>query len=204
MATPLPPLPYPSLPATLYLTEIARKFNFVLDAECDDSYPANAVTWSYDRGNGFKRTQWVHRSGVAFIQIDTTEEVAGFWWVANRMHLTGSGSAIGMERQSGKEQKGNADKGTDPDSLRKAFVEFCSNEQGLCDFWEEIRKKFMSAVASVGKSEEMPDGSETNEALTGLLDDLDAADVTGRPKIGRARSRSILDPNFFSPPVDPQ
>ncbi|KAJ3011603.1 vacuolar membrane-associated protein iml1, partial [Thoreauomyces humboldtii] len=63
-----------TLPTTLYLTEIVRRFNFVLDVESDTALPDHAVTWSYDRGNGYSRTQYVHRSGVAFVQIAGEKE----------------------------------------------------------------------------------------------------------------------------------
>ncbi|KAI8922182.1 hypothetical protein DFJ77DRAFT_425692, partial [Powellomyces hirtus] len=82
-----------AFPSHIYLTEIMRRFNFVQDVESDASLPPNSVSWSYDRGAGYKRTQYVHRSGVAFVQIATKSEGGGFWWVANRMHLTGSGSS---------------------------------------------------------------------------------------------------------------
>ncbi|TPX59745.1 hypothetical protein SpCBS45565_g07662 [Spizellomyces sp. 'palustris'] len=156
-----PPLPHSSLPSTFYLTELVRKFNFVLDVEADSAFPPGSVTWSYDRGRGYQRTQWVHRSGVAFVQIGTAEEGGGFWWVANRMHLTGSGSAPGLERSGGsaKDLKGAIEKNPDPETLRKALMEFCESADQVKEFWEEVRRKFREMFGS-------PKGDEERDTLS--------------------------------------
>ncbi|KAI8819385.1 uncharacterized protein EV422DRAFT_489688, partial [Fimicolochytrium jonesii] len=133
---PLPLHPKAPFPSSVYLTETVRRFNFVLDMEADSSLPTNAVTWSYDRGKGFKRTQWVHRSGVAFIQISSEDEEVGFWWVANRMHLTGSAS-VSQQGGAGKEARGSSSSGVDPDTLMKTFADFCNNEAEIRQFWDE-------------------------------------------------------------------
>ncbi|KAJ3159387.1 vacuolar membrane-associated protein iml1 [Geranomyces michiganensis] len=138
-------------PATLYLEMIVRHFNFVLDVESDAAFPPNSVTWSYDRGSGYKRTQFVHRSGVAFVQLATVSEGGGFWWVANRMHLTGAGST--SAQTTSKDHRGGSgngsnnvnagaggEKSTDPDTLMRAFLDFCNNEVELTAFYRKARE----------------------------------------------------------------
>ncbi|KAI9090275.1 hypothetical protein DFS34DRAFT_585192 [Phlyctochytrium arcticum] len=144
-----PSLPHSSLPPTFYLTELVRKFNFVLDIEADSAFKLDLLEWSYDRGRGYKRTQWVHRSGVAFIQIVTSQEGGGFWWVVNRMHLTGSGSGSGVSsagggnKESGIGVKNTVEKNTHPETLRRSFTDFCEDADALRQFWNDVRIRFL-------------------------------------------------------------
>ncbi|KAI9090277.1 hypothetical protein DFS34DRAFT_585200 [Phlyctochytrium arcticum] len=225
-----PALPHASLPATFYLTELVRKFNFVLDVEADSCFPPNSVEWSYDRGRGYKRTQWVHRSGVAFIQIGTAQEGGGFWWVANRMHLTGGGG-----NKEGSGGKTTLEKNTDPETLRRAFTDFCEDAGALQQFWDDVRSRFHGvfgvAPSSTGKSasdgstdaEQDQSGERTKSssssatsslqsnardapiiqgALTKLTAEVEFEDIgdDAGATVVRVAEGSILDPEFFSPP----
>ncbi|KAI8588635.1 hypothetical protein BDZ88DRAFT_498667 [Geranomyces variabilis] len=145
-------------PAALYTTEIMRRFNFVLDVESDAAFPPNSISWSYDRGSGYKRTQYVHRSGVAFVQVATANEGGGFWWVANRMHLTGAGGNA----------SGGGEKSTDPDTLMRAFVDFCNDEAELSAFYSKARETITSiygaANADAGAIRSSLDKNEKDSA----------------------------------------
>ncbi|KAJ3174415.1 vacuolar membrane-associated protein iml1 [Geranomyces variabilis] len=166
-------------PAALYTTEIMRRFNFVLDVESDTAFPPNSISWSYDRGSGYKRTQYVHRSGVAFVQVATANEGGGFWWVANRMHLTGAGSTSAQTTSKdhrggggGGGNSGNAsgsgEKSTDPDTLMRAFVDFCNDEAELSAFYSKARETitniYGAANADAGAIRSSLDKNEKNNA----------------------------------------
>nr|KAJ3423180.1 vacuolar membrane-associated protein iml1 [Polyrhizophydium stewartii] len=71
-------------------SELLRSQSFVLDLEADHLFPENSVGHSHQR-SPFHRTQFVHRSGVAFVQIC---DDGRFLWVDNRVFLSSNkGSA---------------------------------------------------------------------------------------------------------------
>ncbi|KAI8835093.1 hypothetical protein BC829DRAFT_422113 [Chytridium lagenaria] len=88
-----PPLPLKSAPTPQHFPdqwfemEFLKRQGFVLDVESDALFPLNSIVSSFKRAN-YQYTQFVHRSGVAFVQI--LEPGRGFAWVNNRLHLTAS------------------------------------------------------------------------------------------------------------------
>ncbi|KAI0323325.1 hypothetical protein GY45DRAFT_1236384, partial [Cubamyces sp. BRFM 1775] len=70
--------------ATHYFeSALLRKWGFVLDIEAASHYPNQInVVYSYRR-SPFKYSQWVHRSGVAFIQVLGGSQ--GYLFLTNRL-----------------------------------------------------------------------------------------------------------------------
>ncbi|KAJ3194580.1 vacuolar membrane-associated protein iml1, partial [Irineochytrium annulatum] len=84
--------PPPELPDQYYEIELLKRFGFVEDVEADAMFPPSSTTSSFRRAP-YIRTQYVHRSGTAFVQI--LEAGKGFFWVNNRLHLTASSGLRG-------------------------------------------------------------------------------------------------------------
>ncbi|OSX65686.1 hypothetical protein POSPLADRAFT_1120153, partial [Postia placenta MAD-698-R-SB12] len=72
---------------------LLRKHGFVLDIEAANLYPDQIdVVYSYRRAP-VKYSQWVHRSGVAFVQVLGASD--GFLFLTNRLMAPGRiGTAI--------------------------------------------------------------------------------------------------------------
>lgn len=71
-----------------YQFEILNKLGFFLDVETRSNIPTGVVSTSCERAQEFKRTQWIYKTGISFIQLDGDD----FLWVPNRLHLTGFAS----------------------------------------------------------------------------------------------------------------
>ncbi|KAJ3248229.1 vacuolar membrane-associated protein iml1 [Chytriomyces hyalinus] len=111
-----------------FLHEIARRNDFLLDVESDDLFDPDASV-AYSGGKPqYAYTQFVHRSGAAFIQIVPG---TGFYWVNNRLHLAGSSGGGGAGSAGGTSVL-NVDK------LRDSFKAFCSDAAGLRRMWNEM------------------------------------------------------------------
>ncbi|KAK5808903.1 hypothetical protein F5H01DRAFT_296867, partial [Linnemannia elongata] len=84
-ASSLDPLTEPvQVPKLHFLTELVKSHGFILDMESDELYPPAAqLNYSYKRAP-YKNIQYVHRSGVAFIQISYNGPHE-FFWVNNRL-----------------------------------------------------------------------------------------------------------------------
>ncbi|CAG8441084.1 2217_t:CDS:2 [Acaulospora colombiana] len=107
----------------LYFEEqLVKKFEFVLDVEADCKFPDDVkVKYSYSRTH-YKYSQYIHRTGVAFIQIGKPGE--GLFFVNNRLFIT-------------RNPKNQAN----PDLLMKDIQDFCQDEMKLKKFWEEVIKE---------------------------------------------------------------
>jgi len=110
---------------------LIRKFGFVVDVEAQDRYSDQVdVFYSYRRSS-YKYTQFVHRSGAAFIQVIGGKE--GFRFLTNR--ILGPGR-LGISRDfKGKTLTQVADE------ILKALHSFCSDPAKLIAFYEEVTPK---------------------------------------------------------------
>lgn len=91
---------------------LLRRFGFILDQESSDQYQSRSPTSSTTTGpptsakttkktmtrftyrsrpNHFDLSQFVHRSGVAFVQV--LKDGEGFLWLDNRLHLASASSS---------------------------------------------------------------------------------------------------------------
>lgn len=106
--------------------ELCKKFNFIMDVERDSLN----LKFSYPR-KSFIYTQYVHRSGVAFIQIQGDS----FVFVNNRLHLAN--------------QTLRNTTYPDPNSIRNEFAKFCVDKVALQMFWDEHLLKLKGLMASL-------------------------------------------------------
>jgi len=83
------------------------------------------VVYSYRR-TAFKYSQWVHRSGVAFIQI--VGGIAGFLFLTNRLMAPGR---MGTSLKCKEQRTGVAD------DLRSKVTEFCKDVVALNTFYDD-------------------------------------------------------------------
>ncbi|KAG7448312.1 uncharacterized protein BT62DRAFT_1059883 [Guyanagaster necrorhizus] len=105
---------------------LLRNFGFILDVEASDLYPEQVdVVYSYRR-SPYKYSQFVHRSGVAFIQVVGGSQ--GFLFLTNR--LMGPGRMGTTMR--GKEMRPAAA----ADDIRVKLHNFCSDKEALDKFYD--------------------------------------------------------------------
>ena len=112
------------------------KFGFILDIEAADLYPEQVdVVYSYRR-KAFKYSQFVHRSGVAFVQVLGGSE--GFLFLTNR--LMGPGR-MGPTMRSKEELK----PAVAAEEIRQALDAFCSDADVLKMFYIEEMDRLVDA-----------------------------------------------------------
>lgn len=144
-------------PEYYFETQLVKKFKFILDIEADDSFPSGVdIVYSY-RKPRYERTQYLHRSGVAIIQIQEAEK--GLLWVHNRLYTSHISSA---ERQNQKQMAAIPN----VTQLRYEFIDFCADKEKLQAFWDEQVEKLPFADSN----EKM----DVAEAITEALDEKEA------------------------------
>ncbi|KDQ61245.1 hypothetical protein JAAARDRAFT_204979 [Jaapia argillacea MUCL 33604] len=122
---------------TTYYFEYAilKRFGFVLDVEASNLYPSHIkVHYSYRRSPS-QYTQFVHRSGVAFVQIQGKSQ--GFLFLTNR--LMGPGRMGTALKGSLKEQRPSVL----AEQIRIKLHEFCSDPIELTRFYDEELTQLM-------------------------------------------------------------
>ncbi|KIL00075.1 hypothetical protein PAXRUDRAFT_822018 [Paxillus rubicundulus Ve08.2h10] len=106
---------------------LLRRFGFIIDVEAMNMYPRDVdVVYSYRRAP-FKCSQFVHRSGVAFVQVLGGSQ--GFLFLTNR--LMGPGR-IGAALKSRDYRPAAV-----ADEIRTKLQEFCSDGAALMKFYDE-------------------------------------------------------------------
>lgn len=135
-------LPEGAQPRYFFEYALLRKFNFILDVEGADMYPDRMeVLYTYRR-SPFTHSQFVHRTGVAFVQVLGGSR--GFLFLTNR--LMGAGRASGTQATSGsgptnastsKTQTNRLRPAEAAEELRKELDEFCSDAKALSNFYDE-------------------------------------------------------------------
>ncbi|KAJ7137941.1 hypothetical protein C8R44DRAFT_339542 [Mycena epipterygia] len=106
---------------------LLRRFNFIVDIEAADLYPPQFdVMYSYRR-SPFKYSQFVHRSGVAFVQVLGGEK--GFLFLTNRL--------MGPGRMGTTLKNKDHRPAAEADNIRIDLSQFCSDERGLRKFYDE-------------------------------------------------------------------
>lgn len=117
---------------------LLRRFGFILDVEAAGSYPEQIdVVYSYRRWP-YKYSQFIHRSGVAFVQV--LGGAQGFIFLTNRLMGPGRMGAIK-----------NKDNGpaSSAEELRIELQNFCADPDALNAFYDE-------ELASLGHVPEDP------------------------------------------------
>jgi DEP domain-containing protein 5 len=118
---------------------LLRRFGFILDIEAADMYSEHVdAVYSYRR-SPFKYSQFVHRSGVAFIQVLGGSQ--GFLFLTNR--LMGPGRMGTTMKSKEPKPSGSAE------DIRQNMDQFCSDAKSLVKFYDE-------ELASLGTAPEEP------------------------------------------------
>ncbi|KAH9950328.1 hypothetical protein B0H21DRAFT_567129 [Amylocystis lapponica] len=114
---------------------LLRKLGFVLDIEAADQYSDQVdVIYSYRR-SPFKYSQWVHRSGVAFVQV--LGDLQGFLFLTNRLMAPGRiGTALKYQRPAAA-----------ADEIRIKLQQTCSDPQALNKFYADELTQLMDQHA---------------------------------------------------------
>ncbi|GBB87254.1 hypothetical protein RclHR1_01370013 [Rhizophagus clarus] len=148
----------PEINHNLYFEiELVKHFKFVLDVEADNRFPKEVdIIYSYHK-TPYKYSQYIHRSGVAFIQICDPGE--GFLWVNNRIYTTHN---ISNKNTSS----------PNPDLLLKEFQNFCNDKVALKKFWDDVVNSIVDFIYEPNVTEQRPDsmtkGNSGNESESSL------------------------------------
>lgn len=132
-------IPEGTSPTFWFEYALLKRFNFVVDVEPPGLHPSAVEVepvYSYRRAP-FTRPQFVHRSGVAFVQILGGED--GFVFLINRLvgagrvreGLSGATSSAGGTGPKGSRLAAMAE------DLRKHLHAFCSDATALSEFYEK-------------------------------------------------------------------
>ncbi|KAG0256174.1 vacuolar membrane-associated protein iml1 [Actinomortierella ambigua] len=160
------------VPKYHFLTELVKMHGFILDMESDELYPPmNQMSYSYKRSN-FKNLQYVHRSGVAFIQV-CCDGPFEFLWANNRLltsHVMPAGGAERGRRAWDRPAKGSmssegggptsktaSNQIPHPDILRAKFQQTCSDRTELARIWDEISSHLETVSGIQDILEDVPD-----------------------------------------------
>lgn len=124
-------LPPGSSSAYYFEYAILRKFGYILDIEAEQSYSESVdVSYSYRRAS-FRQSQFVHRSGRAFVQV--MGGIEGFRWVTNRLLAASTAFPVG-----GPESRNEPTPHEKAAVLRLDLLAFCSDAERLQRFYEEV------------------------------------------------------------------
>ncbi|TPX31002.1 hypothetical protein SmJEL517_g05555 [Synchytrium microbalum] len=173
--------------------ELVKSEGFVLDMEAVDRFPPGSVNADYNRT--YRYTQYVHRTGIAFIQI--REPGQGFYWVNNRLYLTnnpvgpisrstpttsGLGTPGHQQQQllvssqsqltptptSATSANGSFLSPLTPAALRQRFTSLCNDERYLESFFAAK----MPAVASEAIDENAIKEALRDATSSAIVDDM--------------------------------
>ncbi|KAF9375803.1 vacuolar membrane-associated protein iml1 [Podila verticillata] len=193
-ASQMDPLTEPvQVPKLHFFTELVKLHGFILDMESDELYPpANQLKYSYRRAP-YKNIQYVHRSGVAFIQISYNGPYE-FLWVNNRLLTSHSIPAPDRDRvdwdrsktgSSSQEGTGGGGGGStsksasnhvpNPEVLRRKFTATCDDKEELTRIWNEISSHLETISGIQDILEDVPDESVVErEGLAWVMPSLAA------------------------------
>jgi hypothetical protein len=115
-------------PSLFFEYSILRKCGYILDIEAENRYSEQVdVFYSYRRAS-FKHSQFVHRTGLAFVQVIGGTE--GFRWLTNRLLATSNIHSVGGRSKQGVHETAH--------SIRLQLLDFCSDQQRLSELYDSI------------------------------------------------------------------
>ncbi|KAL0060638.1 vacuolar membrane-associated protein iml1 [Marasmius tenuissimus] len=118
---------------------VLRRFGFIVDVEAADMYPETIdVVYSYRRAP-FKYSQFVHRTGVAFVQV--LGGAKGFLFLTNRL--------MGPGRMGSTLMNKNFRPAAEAERIRIEMSKFCQDKNALVEFYD-------ATLAELGHSPEEP------------------------------------------------
>ncbi|KAI8928325.1 hypothetical protein BC831DRAFT_548431 [Entophlyctis helioformis] len=124
------------VPPLWFEAELLRSHGYVLDVEADRLFPPGAVEHSFLR-SPYEHTQYVHRSGVAFVQIC---DDGRFLWADNRVFLASSSGFMGPRASPA---------AMTPDALRGELQRLCDDGEFLERFWADAERRLVSSLTLV-------------------------------------------------------
>lgn len=121
----------------LFEMALLRRFGFVLDQEASSRYPSSVSLSYMSRPSHMDHTQYVHRSGVAFVQIKGGGE---FLWLNNRLFTshTHQGRSVHVRHTP-----------PNPDGVRLAFQQFCADRKVLGEFYNKVWSSLMWLASNI-------------------------------------------------------
>ncbi|CDS82039.1 related to IML1-subunit of the Seh1-associated complex [Sporisorium scitamineum] len=137
---------------------LLRKFGFVLDQEASGRYPKEVEITYSSRPNEFEYSQFVHRSGVAFVQV--LGGLGGFLWLNNRLfnsHSHGNAQRPGHHpaRTQQQQQQQQQESAADADKLRLELTLFCANRDELERFYRKVLAQLLQVEKEENEREEL-------------------------------------------------
>ena len=139
---PPPVLPEETNPPPEYcVSALLRKFDFILDITASRHYPTSVDVYYSYRSTAFDHSQWVHRSGLVFIQV--LEDGVTLAWLTNR--LASTRKMVSKEWQGERAGQRPSER---MDSLCQELDNFCTNPVALNAFWKEAKEAWMEKFAS--------------------------------------------------------
>ncbi|GAO51003.1 hypothetical protein G7K_5115-t1 [Saitoella complicata NRRL Y-17804] len=125
-----------------YQIQLLKHFGFILDHVSASSFPANVdVRYSWGKPS-YKYCQYIHRSGIAFTQIDDDGQI---YWLTNRIFAS---------RQASGDRRALAGS-PDPDQLRNEFLAFVGDSEKLSAFYDEASVKLWQRSSRRGSGDTM-------------------------------------------------
>jgi len=113
-------------PGQYFEYALLRKFNFTVDIEAAENYPDTVdVVYSYRRAP-YRYSQFVHRSGVAFVQV--VGGMQGFLFLTNRLMTPGRQGTFKNRMKT---------PAVAADELRAEMSSFCLHKAKLQAFYDE-------------------------------------------------------------------
>ncbi|KAJ9478307.1 Vacuolar membrane-associated protein IML1 [Pseudozyma hubeiensis] len=147
-------LPRGTLPELWFEYALLRKFGFVLDQEASTRYPKDVEITYSSRPNTFEYSQFVHRSGVAFVQV--LGGLDGFLWLNNRLFNSHSHNPRQQNaRQQQAVEGATAAAAADADKLRLELTTFCADRDELERFYRKVLAQLYQVEREEGEREEL-------------------------------------------------
>lgn len=195
-------LPSGTLPELWFEYALLRRFGFVLDQEASGRYPKDVEITYSSRPNEFEYSQFVHRSGVAFVQV--LGGLDGFLWLNNRLfnshtHGAAGGSAQRHHQQHagrGGERHGReeaaASSTPDADAVRLELTRFCSDRDELGRFYRKVLAQLLQVEKEEHEREELTKEYVRSmlEQQRGQMDTTTAGGARGKSRSGSQHSSS--------------
>ncbi|KAG0338314.1 vacuolar membrane-associated protein iml1 [Podila humilis] len=197
-ASQLEPMTEPvQAPKLHFFTELVKLHGFILDMESDELYPpTHQLKYAYRRAP-YKNIQYVHRSGVAFIQICYNGPFE-FLWVNNRLltshsippaerdrvdwdrsktanNIQDGAGGGGSGSVGGANSKSTSNHIPNPEVLRRKFTATCNDKEELARIWEEVSSHLETISGIQDILEDVPDESVVErEGLAWVMPSLAA------------------------------
>ncbi|GAA97211.1 uncharacterized protein L969DRAFT_84358 [Mixia osmundae IAM 14324] len=123
------------LPDQYFEMQLLRQHGYLLDVEADDRFPRDVeVSYSYRR-NHYDFCQFIHTSGIAFVQISRDEDgSSSFLFLRNRIYLSHAPATSDRDAIS-------------PDVLCSELRALCNDSARLTEFWRAARQRLLQDIA---------------------------------------------------------